>query len=379
MFSHSTTTETVAGVTPGQGTNVVSALRVTLARVRVVMTLVVRDEADILDTQLAYHLDAGVDFVIATDHRSTDGTSEILESYEREGYLRLFREEGEFIRQRDWQTRMSRLAATEYDADWVMPSDADEFWWPQGESLKEALSAVPEAYGSVRALSRNFIPGRDDRGWFAERLTVRLAMQAPINDPASTFRPVIKVAHRGHAHIRFPKDGAHRVFGLPQPLLNSSSPLEVLHLPFRSRAQCAWKYRRTWTGWQENIRGDLARARALTEGGRADEIWDRVAVEDDVLELGLADGSLVRDTRIRDALRALHVDVAGSVAVPRGRASLSRAPRSADIAYAVDLAIFDEAEIVRAARRVDEAEARVAKLESSRRRRRRAVASGRPA
>ena len=42
-------------------------------RVNLVETLVVRDEADIVDDQIAYHLNAGVDFVIATDHESVDG------------------------------------------------------------------------------------------------------------------------------------------------------------------------------------------------------------------------------------------------------------------------------------------------------------------
>ena len=40
---------------------------------KLVQTLVVRDEADIVDAQIAYHLNAGVDFVIASDHDSLDG------------------------------------------------------------------------------------------------------------------------------------------------------------------------------------------------------------------------------------------------------------------------------------------------------------------
>ena len=163
-----------------------------------VMTLLVRDEADILDAHLSYHLSAGVDFVIATDHRSQDGTTDILASYERAGALRLIREDGEFTRQGMWQTRMARLAATEHEADWVINSDADEFWWPRGRSFKEALNAVSSTHGSVRGLVRNFVPPHSADGFFAERMTLRLAAPAPLSDPATPFRPVVKVAHRGH-------------------------------------------------------------------------------------------------------------------------------------------------------------------------------------
>ena len=51
---------------------------------RLVETLVLRDEEDIIRAQIDYHLNAGVDFVIATDHESRDGTTEILESYASE-------------------------------------------------------------------------------------------------------------------------------------------------------------------------------------------------------------------------------------------------------------------------------------------------------
>ena len=109
-----------------------------------VMTLLARDEIDVVDSWLSFHLNAGVDVVIATDNRSQDGTTEVLEQYARSGEDHLKREPGEDLRQDEWVTRMARLAATQFGADWVINSDADEFWWPRGASLPEVLDAVPE-------------------------------------------------------------------------------------------------------------------------------------------------------------------------------------------------------------------------------------------
>ena len=107
---------------------------------KLVMTLLVRDEADIVDAQIAFHLDAGVDFVVATDNRSQDGTTDVLERYAREGYLHLVREAGEDLRQSEWVTRMARLAATDFGADWVLNTDADEFWFPRGGDFRSLFA-----------------------------------------------------------------------------------------------------------------------------------------------------------------------------------------------------------------------------------------------
>ena len=78
------------------------------------MTLLARDEADIVAPWLDFHLNAGADFVVATDNRSQDGTTEVLERYAREGHVHLIREPGDDLRQDEWVTRMARLAATQH-------------------------------------------------------------------------------------------------------------------------------------------------------------------------------------------------------------------------------------------------------------------------
>ena len=167
---------------------------------RLVMTLVVRDEVDIVDAQLAYHLDAGVDFVLATDHGSTDGTLDVLRRYEREGRLRLFGVSGE-MRESEWRTQMARLAATEHGADWIINTDADEFWLPRAATLRESLGSVPSEIGVVWALTCHFVPRPEDGRPFAERMTARFASQAALNDPTSPYRPHAKAAHRADPDI----------------------------------------------------------------------------------------------------------------------------------------------------------------------------------
>lgn len=52
-----------------------STLR-TLTSMKLALTVLVRNEEDILEAHFAYHFAVGVDLVIATDHCSTDRTSE---------------------------------------------------------------------------------------------------------------------------------------------------------------------------------------------------------------------------------------------------------------------------------------------------------------
>jgi hypothetical protein len=331
---------------------------------KVVMTLRARDEADVVDAQIAFHLNAGVDFVVATDHRSEDGTTDILESYARHGVLHLIREQGEAMDEGGWATRMARIAASEFGADWVIASDADEFWWPRGGSLKEVLASVPARYGIVNALLRQFVPRPDDGEFFAERMVVRVSGVAPINDPTSLFRPNLKAIHRGDPGATL-SAGAHTLLGSPFVPLRGWYPVELLHYPIRSFVQCDRKYAHLREALGEGRNAYYDDVRRAREEGRFQEFYESITVDDEALRRGLADGSLVSDTRLRDALRTLR-QADGTFGGLEGGLSFARPSVVDDAAYAVDVAALGEADVVRVQRRVDELNRRLEAFEQRR-------------
>jgi Glycosyl transferase family 2 len=262
---------------------------------RLVMTLLVRDEADIVDAQIAYHLRAGVDFVIATDNASRDGTLEVLEKHAAAGHLRLLREDADNMHQGDWVTRMARLAAEEHDADWVINSDADEFWCSHGTPIKEVLAQVPRRFATVRALMRNFVP-RPGEEFFAERMTARLVPAAATvpRHRVHPFHAQDKVIHRAHRDVTV-GEGNHEARWDSSIDLRGAWPFEILHFPMRSAAQCVHK-------WRNYERHGYAGYDVLTDFD-ACEYYESILVDDDALAAGVGRGTYVIDTRLRDALR----------------------------------------------------------------------------
>lgn len=323
---------------------------------KLALTLLAKNEVDVIDANVSYHLSAGVDFIVATDNGSTDGTLDILERYEELGVLELIREPSPDFQQGAWVTRMARLAA-ERGADWVINADADEFWWPRAGNLKEALERLPERYGIVHGLWRPFVPRPDDGEFFAERLTIRLSMQAAINDPTNPFRPARKATHRAHPDITV-RDGNHDVEGAPLVTLHGWYPLEVFHLPLRSRTQVERKYE---GGAQRGLR-------FVRDEDRLRSAADPLVVDKEELQRGLNAGVLVEDTRLRDALRTL----AAEGRVTGGTGQLRQVPLEFprpsivdDALFAVEAAVVAQADEVRLRRQVDELERRIHTLESS--------------
>lgn len=323
------------------------------------MTVLVRDEADIIDDHLAFHLAAGVDFVVATDHESSDGTLEILDGYRRRGVLHLHHQKGRRYEQSKWVTRMARMAAADLGADWVINSDADEFWWPSGGDLKEVLGSVPASVGVVRTFVRPFLPRPGDRS-FHERMTVRLTPQAAINDPASSFKVNTRLVHRASPAVVVAR-GNTAVGGATLGTLKRWSPIEVFHFPIRTYEQ----FERKFLTHYETVggrRGDHVRAHAAAREGRLRELYDRVSVDDETLARGLADGVLAEDARLKNAFREL-ARTGGTVSGFRQRTPAEQT------GVVVDDAVLDEGELLRRSRDVDELTRRVEAAERRARRR----------
>ncbi|MGH2924680.1 MAG: glycosyltransferase family 2 protein [Solirubrobacterales bacterium] len=267
---------------------------------KLVMTLLLRDEEDIVRANLDFHLAQGVDRVIVTDNGSTDRTLEILRGYESRGVVRLLLEPADDYSQGRWVTRMARLAAEE-GADWVINNDADEFWWPRTGTLRSTLEAMPAETGVVVAHRTNFVPRPEDGRPFWERMTLR--ERESLNPLGKPLPP--KVAHRADPSITVVQ-GNHRVegAGLGEPL--DDGAIEILHFPMRTYAQFENKI----------VKGGRAYARNRELPERTGRTWRRLYevfeegglqahYEEQVVVGEAPGGELVEDTRLRDGIRRL--------------------------------------------------------------------------
>ena len=173
----------------------------------------VKDEADIIASTLEHLFAQGVDDVLVADNGSTDGTLDLLHDLARHRPLHVAIDAEPRYFQAAKMTVLAD-AARRAGADWVVPFDADEFWFAAGTSLAERLRATPE--GLVRARLFNVYPGDGPGRW-------RLDL---------TPHPQQKVAVRAHWALRV-GIGNHTASHPGE----HTTGLYVAHYPWRSREQ----------------------------------------------------------------------------------------------------------------------------------------------
>ncbi len=113
---------------------------------------VVRNEADIIRLTVLHHLAVGLDRLLIIDNGSTDGTDCVLCQLSRDSRVEWSRDEGVF-RQGEMLTTLARRAAAQ-GADWVIPFDADEFWYAPQSNIRRVLESPTAAALRVRIVDR---------------------------------------------------------------------------------------------------------------------------------------------------------------------------------------------------------------------------------
>lgn len=213
--------------------------------IRLAMTILVKNESDIIADNIRVHAKLGVDCFIVMDNDSTDGTREILDSLRDVYDLQIIDQKEQTYRQRQWMTQLAVTARDQHGADWVISNDADEFWLPKHGNLKSGL----DRKGSCISISRHnmllteecLLPGyryfdsalRVDNPVYYSKQAQRT--QDNIALPLVTIKPKIIINPHGLISI---KGGNHHATHVANLFASASSDaLSIFHYPIRSYAQ----------------------------------------------------------------------------------------------------------------------------------------------
>lgn len=280
---------------------------------KLVVTMMVRDEVDIIAAMIEHHLAQGADLIIATDNGSVDGTTEVLQRYADLGVLELHHDPVFRKQQHAVVTGMARRAYTDHDADWVINADADEFWVPIDRrlTLRSALEAIPTSLGTFSVPVTNLVGPPALRGSGIDRLVWRDRRTPDELHAVGIFaQPTDDAIHRGDPDIEV-SQGNHFVSLESSGQPDDAFALEVLHLPWRSWLQYERRVVNTGRSYEANpeLRPSknhhgMADYRRHLAGRLKYAFLLRLPLEKDLLADD-AGGAFVHDPWLRDQLHAL--------------------------------------------------------------------------
>ena len=276
--------------------------------------MVVRNEADILAINVAHHLAIGIDRILIVDNGSSDGTDRVLEELGTSGRVRWMRMDGPF-HQSEVATSLAREAYLR-GADWVVPIDADEFWFAPAGDFRRVLQE--SSAGAFQAEVVNFIQARDEREARAEGLS-RMTRRAetPIG-PIERIAEQVEAREIAYVEILYPPkhvaraslaieigQGNHSVARVEGPTERTEKIL-CLHAPLRALSVLASKVdaARPAADLENYLRlaWHIRRWRRLAQEGKLEEEWRANSYDRESLDVFGNPHPVVFDPRLRDVV-----------------------------------------------------------------------------
>ena len=197
----------------------------------VVGVTMVRDEADVIE-HVIRHMTTQVDAIIVMDNRSVDGTTDILHSLESDT-IAIVDDPTVGYEQSKKMTTLAHTARDWYEADWIVPFDADEIWYAPNGSISRFLDAYHNDHVVEANLFDHVATDLDDPNEInpIARLLWRRSYAAPLPKVAVRWDRSLKIGMGNHdASYHFtPRHARDR--------------MAIRHFPYRSADQIVRKIR----------------------------------------------------------------------------------------------------------------------------------------